>query len=54
MIDEDIKDFFFGSDGFGNQQLKYIKSLKEKIDFGLLKDQHASKFIIESAKQYKR
>ena len=50
---DNLKDFYFGQDGFGSRQKHYLEKLGDKVDRSLVKDLKAYKFIAECAEQYK-
>lgn len=53
MGGENLKDFYFGKDGFGNRQAHYLEKLGDKIDRSLVQELKSYKFIAESAQKYK-
>lgn len=47
---QNLKDYYFGEDGFGGRQKKYVEELGEKIDRSLVKELKSYKFIAETAR----
>lgn len=51
MIGSNLKDYFFGLDGIGEQQQNYLKQVQ--INEGLVQKEKGFKFIVDSAIKHK-
>jgi hypothetical protein len=52
MVGKDKKDFYFSEDGLGSKQQFYLEKLGNEVDFSLVSDTPAYKFIAECALSY--
>lgn len=51
MIGSNLKDYFFGVDGIGEQQQNYLTNLQ--LNHGLVQKEKGYKFIVDSALKHK-